>query len=255
MRYHRARVDGLDNVPPGAALYVGNHNGGFYTGDTYLFGAAVFRARGLADTPWVMTHDLGIALLGRWLCPLGAVNADPATATALLSRGDKVLVYPGGDADGARRWADRDKVTFDGRTGFARLAIECGVPVIPVAAAGAHSAAIVLYDGAAVARVLRTHRWLRLDRWPLMLSLPWGLTFLPAVPYLPLPSRITIAVGPPLHFDRRGPAAAADDVYVRACATRAEAAVQHLLDRLTGRRPAKNARRSPVNTSGRSSIA
>jgi 1-acyl-sn-glycerol-3-phosphate acyltransferase len=233
VRYHRSQVHGFEHIPPGAALYVGNHNGGFCTVDTYLFGAAVLRARGLADTPWVLTHDLGIKLLGRWLCPLGAVNADPVTAGVLLSRGDKVLVYPGGDADGARRWADRNTVIFDGHTGFARLAVACGVPVVPVAAAGAHGTAIVVSDGAAVARLLRTRRWLRLVRWPLMLSLPWGLTFLPAVPYLPLPARITIAIGQPLRFDRSGPAAAADDAYVRDCAARTEAAVQLLLDDLT----------------------
>ncbi|HET6533998.1 MAG TPA: 1-acyl-sn-glycerol-3-phosphate acyltransferase [Actinoplanes sp.] len=235
--YHRARVHGLDNIPAGPALYVANHNGGFYTGDTYLFGAAVFHSRGLADTPWAMTHDLGIRLLGRWLRPLGAVPADPDTAAALLARGDKVLVYPGGDADGARSWFARRRVRFDGRIGFARLAVARGVPVVPVAAAGAHSTAVVLYDGAAVAHVLRTRRWLRLSRWPLMLSVPWGLTFLPSVPYLPFPARITIAVGEPLHFDRSGPAAAADETYIRACATRAEAAVQGLLDDLTRSRP------------------
>ncbi|MCM0677949.1 1-acyl-sn-glycerol-3-phosphate acyltransferase [Micromonospora phytophila] len=227
--YHRARVLGVDRIPPGPAIYVGNHNGGFYTGDTYLFGAAVFRARGLADTPWTMTHELGIALLGRWLRPLGAVSADPATAAALLARGDKVLAYPGGDADGARSWTERRRVVFDGRVGHARLAVACGVPVIPVAAAGAHNTAIVLYDGAAVARLLRTRRWLRLTRWPLLLSMPWGLTFLPAVPHLPFPARITIAVGEPLRFDRSGPAAAADSGYVTACARQAEAAVQALL--------------------------
>jgi 1-acyl-sn-glycerol-3-phosphate acyltransferase len=234
--YHRARVHGLDNIPAGPALFVGNHNGGFYTGDTYLFGAAVFGARGLADTPWAMTHDLGIAVLGRWLRPLGAVPADPATAAALLRRGDKVLAYPGGDADGARRWTRRNRVVFDGRVGHARLAVACGVPVVPVAAAGAHSTAVVLYEGTAVARVLRTRRWLRLSRWPLLLSIPWGLTFLPSVPYLPLPARITIAAGPPLRFGRTGPAAAADEDYVRACAARVQSAVQALLDDLTGGR-------------------
>ncbi len=233
--YHRARVHGLDTIPAGPALYVGNHNGGFYTGDTYLFGAAVFAARGLADTPWAMTHDLGVALLGRWLRPLGAVPAHPDTAAALLSGGDKVLAYPGGDADGARRWTRRHTVTFDGHVGHARLAVRCGVPVVPVAAAGAHDTAIILYDGAAVARLLRTRRWLRLSRWPLMLSLPWGLTFLPSVPYLPLPARITITVGSPIRFARSGPEAAADDAYVHACAARVEAAVQHLLDGMRSR--------------------
>lgn len=232
--YHRAAVHGIDRVPPGPALFVANHNGGFYTGDTYLFGAAVFQARGLADTPWAMTHDLGFRLLGRWLGPLGAVPADPATAGALLARGDKVLTYPGGDADGARPWTRRHRVTLDGRTGFARLAIRHGVPVIPVAAAGAHNTAMVLYDGAAVARLLRTRHWLKLSRWPLMLSLPWGVTFAPSVPYLPLPARITITIGDPLRFDRNGPAAADDDEYVRACAAQTQAALQTLLDGLTG---------------------
>ncbi|MER7457993.1 1-acyl-sn-glycerol-3-phosphate acyltransferase [Micromonospora sp. NPDC126480] len=229
--YHRARITGVEHIPTGPALYVGNHNGGFYTGDTYLFAAAVHHARGLADTPWVLTHDLGLALLGRWLRPLGAIPADFATAAALLTQGNKVLVYPGSDADGARRWTDRHKVIFDDRVGYARLAVACGVPVIPVAAAGAHNTAVVLSDGAAVARLLRTRRWLRLTRWPLLLSLPWGLTFLPSVPYLPLPARITIAIGPPIHFDRRGPDAAHDEQYVRRCAARVHRAVQELLDR------------------------
>jgi 1-acyl-sn-glycerol-3-phosphate acyltransferase len=237
--YHRARVLGLDHIPAGPALFVGNHNGGFYTGDTYLFGAAVFAARGLTDTPWAMTHDRGIALLGRWLRPLGAVPADPDTAAALLGRGDKVLAYPGSDADGARSWTDRHKVIFDGNVGHARLAVRCGVPVVPVAARGAHNTAFVLYDGAAVARLLRTRRWLRLSRWPLMLSLPWGLTFLPSVPYLPLPARITITVGAPIHFSRHGPGAAADDAYVHECAARVRSAVQVLLDD-TPRRVAKH---------------
>lgn len=233
--YHRARVLGLDRIPAGPALYVGNHNGGFYTGDTYLFGAAVYRAGGLADLPWAMTHDLGVVLLGRWLGPLGAVPADMGTAAALLARGDKVLSYPGGDADGARRWLDRDRLVLDGRIGYARLAVATGVPVIPVAAAGAHATAIVLHDGAAIARFLRTRRWLRLSRWPLMVSVPWGLTFLPSVPYLPLPARITIEVGHPLHFDRAGREAAADDAYVRACAARTETTLRTLLTDLTRR--------------------
>jgi 1-acyl-sn-glycerol-3-phosphate acyltransferase len=230
--YHRARVLGVEHLPDGGCLLVGNHNGGFYTGDSYLLGAALYRDRGLAGTPWVMTHDLGVRLLGRWLGPLGAVPADPAAAAGLLRRGEPVLVYPGADADGARSWRQRHRVTFDGRVGFARLAVELGVPIVPVAAAGAHGTAVVLWDGAPVARLLRTRRWLRLSRWPLLLSLPWGLTFLPSVPYLPLPARITIALGPPLHPERVGKAAADDDAYVKVVAQRVEAAVQALLDEL-----------------------
>jgi 1-acyl-sn-glycerol-3-phosphate acyltransferase len=251
--YHRARVRGLDRLPAGPALLVGNHNGGFYTGDSYVLGAAVHRAHGPAGVPWVLTHDLGLALLGRWLRPLGAVPADPGIAAALLRRGDRVLVYPGGDADGARSWWRRNEVVLDDRLGFARLAIGLGVPVVPVAAAGAHSTAVILWDGAPVARLLRTRRWLRLSRWPLMLSLPWGLTFLPSVPYLPLPARITITVGQPLRFPRSGPEAAADEEYVRRCAAEAHTALQGLLDATTAER--RRRRRRLRGRSGRPSTA
>lgn len=235
--YHRARVTGLDRIPDGPALYVGNHNGGFYSGDTYLFGAAVHRHRGVAHVPYAMAHDLVVAFppLARVLVPLGAVRADPATAAALLAAGHKVLTYPGGDADGARAFRDRNRLRFDGATGFARLALACGVPVVPVVAAGAHGTAVVLADGRRLAGLLRTQRWLRLRRWPLMLSVPWGLTLLPSVPYLPLPARITIEIGDPIRFDPCGPGAAADRAHVQACAGMVEAVMQATLDRLTAR--------------------
>lgn len=245
--YHRARVLGLARIPDGPALYVANHNGGLYSGDTYLFGAAVFRKRGMAHVPYAMTHDLVIAFppLARLLVPLGAVRADPRTAGRLLAAGAKVLTYPGGDADNARTFAQRNRIRFDGRTGHVRLALACGVPIVPVVAAGAHSTALVLHDGERIARLLRTERWLRLRRWPLMLSVPLGLTFFPSAPYLPLPVRITVEVGEPIRFSRHGAAAAADLAYVRACADEVEATMQALLDRLTVSRRAGAGRRGP----------
>lgn len=56
--YHRAEVRGLERIPQGPALYVGNHNAGLLTIDTFIFGAAVFRARGIEDLPFFLTHDL-----------------------------------------------------------------------------------------------------------------------------------------------------------------------------------------------------
>ncbi len=236
--YHRARVHGLERIPDGPGIYVGNHNGGLYSGDTYLFGAAVLRARGLVDVPYALAHDTVVSFppLARALVPLGAVRADTETATGLLAAGAKVLTYPGGDVDNARTFAQRNQVRFGGRAGYVRLALSCGVPVIPVVAAGAHSTFVVLWDGAAAARLLRTERWLRLRRWPLVLSVPLGLTWLPSVPFVPFPARITVEVGAALRFDRSGPEAAADEAYVRMCAARVERVMQGMLDRLSGRR-------------------
>lgn len=39
--------------------------------------------------------------------------------------------------DAAKSWRDRNGICFAGRTGFARIAIEHGVPIVPVVTAGA----------------------------------------------------------------------------------------------------------------------
>ena len=44
VRYHRATVEGIERVPSGPVLYVGNHNGGLYSGDTWVFAVALMRA-------------------------------------------------------------------------------------------------------------------------------------------------------------------------------------------------------------------
>ena len=61
VRYHRGEVRGIERIPRGAGLYVGNHNAGMWTPDTYIFGAAVYRARGVADTEVVIYEGAGHA--------------------------------------------------------------------------------------------------------------------------------------------------------------------------------------------------
>src|SRR3712207_9416026 len=45
--YFRGEVRGLENIPDGASLFVGNHSGGFYIADTFVqIGRASCRERG-----------------------------------------------------------------------------------------------------------------------------------------------------------------------------------------------------------------
>jgi 1-acyl-sn-glycerol-3-phosphate acyltransferase len=169
------------------------------------------------------------------LIPLGAVRAGHETAGRLFEAGKKTLVYPGGDVDKLRPWRQRDRIEFDGRDGFARLAIRHDVPVIPVVVQGAHSTVIIVDDLHWLARLLRTDRYLRVSRWPLMISLPWGLTLGPSPPYFPLPAKIRIEFLEPVGFRRTGLEASRDDVYVADCARRLRWRMQSALDRLAGR--------------------
>jgi 1-acyl-sn-glycerol-3-phosphate acyltransferase len=236
-RYFRAEVRGIDRMPPGAALVVGNHNALIMTPESFLFGFAVYRERGLEDVPYGLGHEWAIRLpfFNQIVVPLGAVRAGHGTAQKLFALGRKVLVFPGSDIDAFRSWWDRDRICFGGRTGYVRLALATGVPIVPMVAAGAQETLIVLTDGQWIARALHLDRLVRVKGWPIALGLPWGLMLAP-VPFLPWPSRILIEVLPPIRFPRSGPEAAADKAYVAECAAVVEDAMQAALTRLAAER-------------------
>jgi 1-acyl-sn-glycerol-3-phosphate acyltransferase len=236
-RWFHAEVRGIDRLPPGAALIVGNHNALIMTPESFLFGFAVYRERGIDDVPYGLGHEkaIGWPVINQILVPMGAVRASHENAAALFARGRKVLVFPGSEFDAFRSWRDRDRIRFGGRLGYIRLALASGVPIVPMVAAGAQETLIVLTDGQRIARALRADRWLRVKAWPISLALPWGLMLAPG-PFLPWPSRILIEVLPPIRFDRSGPEAVADAAYVARCAATVEGAMQEALTRLAAER-------------------
>jgi 1-acyl-sn-glycerol-3-phosphate acyltransferase len=238
-------VRGMDHIPEGAALYVGNHNGGLLSADTFIFGAAAFRARGIDAVPYGLGHEVAISVPGihQVLVPLGAVRASHDNARLLLAEGAKVLVYPGGDLDAMRPYAKRDRIVFGKRRGYIRLALRARVPIVPVVAAGAHETFFVLTDGRRLARALGLHRVLRLDVWPITLSVPWGLVVGITPPYFPMPTKIFIEVMEPIRFDREGDEAADDAAYVEECHARVHAAMEQTLERLATERRATPPRR------------
>ena len=136
---------------------------------------------------------------------------------------------------------------FGGRTGYVRLAIENGVPIVPVVAAGAHSTLMIVDDLRWFARLIRADRWLRSGAWPIALSIPWGLTFGPPPLFIPFPTRILIEMLEPIAFERSGRRAAADKGYVRTCADRVEGIMQRTLTRLASERGRPSALTPPAS--------
>ncbi|MFO7566280.1 MAG: lysophospholipid acyltransferase family protein [Enhygromyxa sp.] len=229
--YFRARVHGLDRLPEGPFLAVGNHSGAGLIPDTLVWLAA-YHSAGLPTPLLTLAHDQMFdsfpERLRRWVARYGAIRASRERALEALRRGYAVQVYPGGDHDACRRFRDRNKLVFAGRTGYVEIAREAGVPIVPVASVGGHETLIILREGQRLARWLGVDRRLRLRSFPLSLSIPWGLWLGPLPGYLPLPARIEIEVASPIwaHGDT-----AEIDARVRAI-------LQSTIDRLAhGRRP------------------
>ena len=243
--YFRPVITGLERIPAGAGLYVGNHNACMLTPDTFLFGLELLDRRDLADLPFGLAHEVVLQIPGirQLLVPLGAVRASHANAARLFAAGYKALVYPGGDYDAMRAYRDRNKVVFGPRRGYLRLALRHGVPIIPVVAAGAHETLLIVDDGQWLARLLHTDRLLRVKTWPIALSLPWGLTVGPVPPHLPLPTQIFVEVLDPIHFDRHGEAAVDDPDYLEACHAEVVETMQAGLERLAAARIAAGGKR------------
>jgi 1-acyl-sn-glycerol-3-phosphate acyltransferase len=147
-----------------------------------------------------------------------------------------VLVYRGGDVETFRPFRDRNRIVFGAHRGYVQLAIEAGVPILPVVSAGAHATLVVLDDGVRVSHWLGLDRWLRVKVFPTVLSIPWGLTVGLPPPYVPYPTRIYMEFLPPIAFDRSGLEAAHDHAYVERCHEQAVGAMQSALTRLAAER-------------------
>jgi 1-acyl-sn-glycerol-3-phosphate acyltransferase len=198
--YFRGEVSGLENIPDGPVLLVGNHSGGTWIADTFVFAQAFYDHFGPDRAFHQLAHDLvfktpGIRAL---LAPYGTVPASPENMRAALARDAALLVYPGGDHETYRPSWESSEIDFAGRTGFVRLALEVGVPVVPIVAIGGQETALFLGQGRRVASALRLDSLLRLKVAPVQIGPPFGVTLLDLPWRVPIPAKITVEVLPPM---------------------------------------------------------
>ncbi|KMO77862.1 1-acyl-sn-glycerol-3-phosphate acyltransferase [Mycolicibacterium obuense] len=227
-RYHRLDIDSTIETPTDPVLFVANHGfGGVVDLNVFAVRAALDELH--LDRPLtILTHQLAWTLgVGRLFEPLGARPASRDSAVEAFEAGHHVLVFPGGDKDAAKTFEERNLVKFDGRTGFAKLALEQKVPIVPVVTAGAGESLLVLSSGERLARALRLDKILRVKALPVSVSVPWGLNVgaVGMLPYLPLPTKLVTRVLAPM--------IAADDETAEQFAGRVESAMQDAMTELT----------------------
>ncbi|WP_418059606.1 lysophospholipid acyltransferase family protein [Pimelobacter simplex] len=195
--YFRSRVSGMDKVPEGGALLVGNHSGGLMPMDVPIIAVAFAEEFG-ADRPlYCLAHDLlftGAA--GPVMRRFGFVNATREAAHEILTGGGVTIVFPGGDYDTFRPTRKATVVDFNGRTGYLRTALKAGVPIVPVVSVGGQESQLFLTRGEWIGRHSPLRRLMRTDLFPIGFGFPFGLV--PAPLNLPLPTKITTQVLDPI---------------------------------------------------------
>ncbi|MGH2782177.1 MAG: lysophospholipid acyltransferase family protein [Thermoleophilaceae bacterium] len=204
--YHRAEVRDLRNVPrEGPVLLVGNHSGGTLISDTFVFAQAFYDHFGPVRRFHQLAHDLVFRLPGvrGSLSRYGTVPASPENMGRALERGAALLVYPGGDHETYRPTWESAEIDFAGRTGFVRLALEHGTPIVPVVSIGGQETALFLGQGRQFARLLQLDRLLRVKVLPAQLGPPFGLTILDLPGRIPLPAKITVRALPKIDLRKR----------------------------------------------------
>lgn len=138
----RPAIEGAERIPDrGAVILASNHVSG---ADTVFMPAQVRRTvRFLAKSDFYSGGSLMNRVLGLFLRSIGVMpvnrSGGAASRTAIaagltvLERGEVLGIYP----EGTR---SPDGRLYRGRTGAARMALESGCPIIPIAMLGAYEA-------------------------------------------------------------------------------------------------------------------
>jgi 1-acyl-sn-glycerol-3-phosphate acyltransferase len=188
--YFRVRVHGIDNVPDGRVMVVPNHSGqlpldGFLIGMALLLDGNPPRiVRGMVER-WFPSLPFVSTLFTR----CGQVVGDPDNCIELLERDQPIMVFPEGVRGSGKLYFQRYQLQRFG-TGFARIALQTGTPIVPVAVVGAEETYPSVYNPSWLARAM-------------------GAPYLPVTPLMalgpvaaiPLPVQIDLHFGEPIHLD------------------------------------------------------
>lgn len=187
--YFRVKVHGIERVPDtGPAMLISNHSGGLPTDASMILSALFFD-----HEPPRLAHGMVEKFAQTWpfLGPLfsriGQLPGLPEHASRLLQDGRLLLVFPEGARGTGKLYRDRYQLVRFG-TGFMRIALETGVPIIPLAFIGGEEAIPTIYHAKTLARLVRA-------------------PYVPITPYLlpvPLPVRCEIHFGEAMRFEGNG---------------------------------------------------
>ncbi len=188
-RYFRAEMKGLEHVPEGRCLLIGNHSG-----QLAYDGMVVAAALALeADPPrfaraMIERFFVQVPYVGTLMTRMGQLTGLPENAERLLTEEEAaLLVFPEGARGGGKVWRDRYKLMGFGQ-GFLRLAMRTRTPIVPFGFVGGEEMVPSFSQMKPLARLLNT---------------PY-VPLTPTIVPLPLPTKVHLLFGESMRFEGTG---------------------------------------------------
>jgi 1-acyl-sn-glycerol-3-phosphate acyltransferase len=210
--YFRVRVTGKEHIPArGRGMLIGNHSGGIAIDGAMVLASCLLElepprlAQGMAEK-FIEHMPFGGTIAAR----CGQFTGLPENALRLLRDERLLMVFPEGARGTAKLFHQRDSLVDFG-TGFMRLALQTGAPIIPFGVVGAGDALPTVYNAYGLGRA-------------------FGVPYLPVTPWLlpiPMPAQISIHYGEPLRFEGTG---REDDEVVRGYVDEAKERIAALIE-------------------------
>ncbi len=228
-KYWRIETYGITNIPrSGPALLVANHSGSLPYDATMLKMAVLKEHPERRDLRFMVEDFLfHFPFLGSLMNRFGGVRASQENASLLLESGSPVVVFPEGVKGLGKLYRDKYHLARFGRGGFVRLCLRTRAPLVPVAFIGPEEIHPMLFKETFFAGML-------------------GVPYIPITPtfplfgplgMIPLPSKWSIHILPPIDFSNYGPGAEKDRVLVYKMAQTVKNQIQEtIVDKLKMRR-------------------
>jgi 1-acyl-sn-glycerol-3-phosphate acyltransferase len=180
--YFRARTYGIERLPAGRMLVIGNHAGQIAIDAAMIGVATVLDAdpprplRGMGEY-WLPTLPFFNVFMAR----VGGVVGTPKNCIDILEHGEAVIAFPEGVRGMNKPFSQRYQLQEFGY-GFMRLALQTNTPIVPVAVVGSEE------QVPSLANLMPLARLLGMPAFPLVTTL------------FPYPVRYHIYFGEPMEF-------------------------------------------------------
>ncbi|MBW1989589.1 MAG: 1-acyl-sn-glycerol-3-phosphate acyltransferase [Deltaproteobacteria bacterium] len=181
--YFRVEAFGLENVPAkGPVMVVANHSGQLpFDGILVALAMATNPHGSRAPRAMVERFAPTVPFVGNWLSSVGCVVGDPLNCVSMLKRGEAVIVFPEGVRGSGKLFYKRYQLQRFGN-GFMHIAMELGVPVVPVGVVGCEESMPAPFHLKTLAKLL-------------------GFPYVPFTVPFPLPTKVLLHFGEPMCFD------------------------------------------------------
>lgn len=192
--YWRTESFGVEKVPKGRVLLIGNHSGQLPMDGVNIAVAMLMEANPPRLVRTMIERWFGtMPLISTFAARQGQILGDPLNCIKLLENEECVMVFPEGARGSGKLWYDRYTLVDFG-LGFMRLALKTKTPIVPVSVIGGEEQMPSLYDVKPLAKALG------MPYFPITPTFPW----LGLLGFVPLPTKYRIYFGDPIHFEGTG---------------------------------------------------